>query len=308
MSEQQPNPTDAGTAEDNSFTLYGYHVVCLIDVLGQKQKLSKWARLPEDGAVTSEFREALTQTTGVVMAFRDAFLQFFQSVAQCTMPDKLAALPKRQQDQYRRFQNCDVHVERFSDTFVFSSRIPNEHGDTSITPVYRILGACCYAMVSSLAVAAPARGAITIGAGAVLKDDSFYGPALAEAHRLESEVAGHPRVIVSDTVRQFLAHGQSYSEDAEMAVLMKHVAGLGRQLVYQDVDGYWAVDFLGRGIREVYGNDTPLIDAVQKAYGFVRGEAKKFRDAGDEKLTKRYGLVQQYVESRLPLWGIQADG
>ncbi len=291
------------SGKDDDYFL-GYHVVCLIDVLGQKQKLAQWAELPDDRQVTPDFIKALKDTIGTVLTFRDQFIQFFEQLGQCTMPDKLTALPSEKQKQYHRFKECRVKVERFSDTFVFSSPIPNTHGDASITPLYRILAACCMAMFWSLAAKTPVRGAISIGTGAELEDESFYGPGLAEAHYLESEVAGYPRVVVSNSVRQFLADGQVYSSDREVAEIMKQIAGTCRSFICQDVDGCWIVDFLDKELRDLLGPDLKGGDTVRMAYEFVRSEALRFRNAGNSKLAVRYYLLQQYIESRLPIWGI----
>jgi len=292
----------------DDFTFFGYHVVCLIDVLGQKQKLARWANLPDDGQITPEFIDALKQTAGTVLNFRDQFIQLFEQLGRCTMPNKLAALPVEQQERYQRFKECNVLVERFSDTFVFSSQIPNAHGDASITPMYRVLAACCHAMIVSLAAKVPVRGAITVGAGGVLGDGSFYGPALAEAHYLEKDVADSPRVVLSPTVREFLADGQAYSPDPEIAQIMGQMASTCRSFICQDVDGYWIVDFLGKGLRDMLGPDTGVTMAVKMAYDFVLAQAEQFRHAGNTKLALRYHLLQQYIEARLHLWGIQTNG
>jgi hypothetical protein len=292
--------------KQDDVTFFGYHVVCLIDVLGQNQKLARWATLPDDGRLSSEFIQDLKQTAGTVLAFRDGFINFFYQLDQCTMPGAFAALPTEQQARYARFKECRVRVERLSDTFVFSSLIPNIYGDASISPLYRLLSACCMAMMWSLAAKAPVRGSITVGAGAELEDGSFYGPALAEAHYLESKVAGYPRVVVSPTVLAFLAEGQVYSTDPQIVKVMEQVARICRAFICQDTDGRWIVDFLGKGMRELHSPDTAMADWVKMAYDFVCSELARFRAIGDSKLAERYGQLQEYIESRLPVWGIQS--
>jgi len=296
------------TNKQDDTTYFGYHVVCLIDVLGQKQKLAKWATLPEGGQITPEFTQVLKQTVGTVLAFRKGFINFFEQATQCTMPDRFAALLNEMRKRYRRSRECRVRVERFSDTFVFSAQIPNTYGDASITPLYRLLAASCMAMVWSLAAKTPVRGAITIGPGAELEDRSFYGPALAEAHSLESEIAGYPRVVVSSTVLEFLTEGLVYSTDREVAQFMRQMARTCRSFIWQDTDGRSIVDFLGKGMRELLPTDTAVVTAVKKAYDFVRSEACRFHAEGEPKLEDRYSQLQRYIESRLPIWGIQAGG
>jgi hypothetical protein len=294
-------------SEKAGFTYFGYHVVCLIDVLGQKEKLARWADLPYQGEITPEFREALTQTAGTVLAFREQFMGFFKMLDQISFADKLSGSPDAEQEQYHRCKDCTVNVQRFADTIVFSSLVPNAFRDASVTPLYRVLAACCYAMLWSLAARTPVRGGLSIGTGGELEDGGFYGPAAVEAYRLESVIAGHPRVVISDTVRQFLSEGWLYSKDPAIDMKMKTVAGLCRSLVGQDLDGKWIVDFLGQGMRELLGARTPLVSAVKMAYEFVRSESMRLRRDGDTKLAPRYAALQQYMDSRLHLWSLESD-
>ncbi len=287
---------------ENDTTYYGYHVVCLIDVLGQKKKLARWAELPEDSQTSPEFIEDIRDTVGTVLAFREGFIRFFDQSGQCTMPDRVAALGKEQMVQYHRAKEYSVNVERFADTFVFSSQILNSHGDTSIMPAYHILNACCMAMLWSLEGKTPIRGAITIGAGAVLEDNSFYGHALAEAHHLESEVADYPRIILSPNFQSFLAEGHKYSSDPVVSSTMKEFGQICRSLVCQDEDGCFCVDFLGKGVRSILTPESSWATAATNAYHFVRSEAIRFRDERNTKLARRYSALQRYIESRLPLW------
>ena len=74
----------------NQDTCFGYHVVCYIDVLGQKQKLARWTKLPENGQITPDFVDAIQQTAGTVLGFRDQFKIHFKQLGKCTIPDKLA--------------------------------------------------------------------------------------------------------------------------------------------------------------------------------------------------------------------------
>jgi len=165
-------------SNDTDFTHFGQHVVCLLDVLGQKNKLEKWAVLPDDGQTTPKLLEDIRQTVGVVMGLKNIFIQLFNQLSLSGIADQVANWPIQTQQLYQRIKECDVGVERFSDTFVFSSLVPNSQKDNSVIPLYRILSTCCVAMITTLLAGTPVRGAVTIGTGAVLEDNSFYGPAL----------------------------------------------------------------------------------------------------------------------------------
>ena len=283
----------------------GNHVVCLLDLLAQEQNLAKWPANPVNGQVTPELITSLKKIVGPVQAFGEGFKDYFDKMGKDPTPALLAALSTEQKKRYYRIKECTIRLERFSDTFLFSSPMSNTQGDIPVTPIYRILRACCIAMMVSLADGkAPLRGAVSVGKGAFLQDGLFYGPALAEAHHLESKVAEHPRVVVSPTVVEFLATGQEYSREPKIALLMGNMAGICRSFICQDTDGQWIVDFLGKGWRDQYPAETPQVNIARMAYDFVRNEADRFRQAGDTKLAPRYESLQKYIESRLPIWGI----
>jgi len=280
------------------------YVVCLLDVLGQKCRLCDWATLPEGPEDASRFEQAVRDSAIAVREFRDLFTIYFDQFRERTSEKALDSLPEAQKQRHRRFKGCSVAVERFSDTFLFYSPLPNTHGDDSPDALHAILYACCNALLTSLAVDVPLRGAITIGTGTVLPDGGFYGPALAEVHHLESKLAGHPRVLVSTAVRDFLQEGHTYSTDPDMARLMARLAADSRQFLWQDIDGLWTVDFLGKAHRELVRDISKAGVLIRRAYTFARSSAAEFRQRGDAKLAVRYYLLQQYIESRLGIWGV----
>jgi len=279
-----------------------FHVVCLIDVLGQKQKLAQWARPPDDKEAARAFAQSLDDTVHVLRTLRDTFVQWFEDKKKPKVPQRLAKSPGSLQARYSRLRRCDIRVERFSDTFVFSSPVLNEHGDTSVMPAMRMLMACHMAMILSLAGGVPLRGALTIGLVNVLPDKSIYGPALAEGHHLESEIAGYPRIVVSKGMRDFLATGQPRSRDSHIDGAMETLASTCRGCLSEDVDGQWIFDYLGDGAREAFGLFPGMPKVAEEALTFARSEGERFRQAGNSKLALRYHLLESYITCRMDLW------
>jgi len=284
-----------------------YYVVCMVDILGQKERLGGWTNLPEGSTLPANVVQALKETVGTIRSFRSAFEQYFDEAARSTIPQEaLSELPREQQEKYGRFRDCRLATQQFGDTFVFYAPVGNVHGDASVVSFYRILGACCYAMLLSLAVGVPVRGGLCIGTGMELEHCNFYGPGLAEAHVLESRVAQYPRVVVSEAAVEFIGASQRYSDDSEMQVMMARLAGLSRAQISRDDDGRAIVDFLGEGTRSIVGQDDAQIEKlVGKAYQFVREEKVRFLSQGNVELTERYTRLQKYLESRIGLWGVQ---
>jgi hypothetical protein len=171
----------------------GYHVVCLIDLLGQKDKLANWDKIPAGRLPPKDFTRALSDTAGVVLKFKEKFLHYFSDPAWNRLP-AMDFLPEAKKldfaDFCERCNEADVCVQQFSDTFVFYARMLTSHEDVTSGAFLKMTTACCSAMVESLAEGVPLRGALCIGPGVELAKHNFYGPALAEAHHLESKVAG----------------------------------------------------------------------------------------------------------------------
>ena len=123
-------PTSKEQPKDDFYE--GYHVVALIDVLGQKQKLAEWAKLPPAVELTPELQKVLKSTVGTLLPFRDAFDDFFQQAAMTERRQRmLDALPAQAQQLYRRYLDCSLGIQQFSDTFVFYARLHDVHGDLS---------------------------------------------------------------------------------------------------------------------------------------------------------------------------------
>lgn len=279
----------------------GYYVVCVIDVLGQKEKLALWSRLPLDGSLTPDLLWGLKKTAGVVIGFAEVFERYFATVAECTMPDIQAKASPQERTKHARFRSCDLRTQQFSDTFVFYAPLANEHGDLSPVAIHRMIGACSTALLTSLAAMVPVRGGITIGTGLELKESNFYGPALAEAHFLESRVAEYPRVVASPQVIRFLDDLIHATGADEITRMMGELAKDCRKQFVLDVENIWMVDFLNLDIPPS-GSADAIRSAILWSKAFVESEANRFREQGTQKLADRYDKLKSYFDSRMSRW------
>ena len=284
--------------------LIGNHVVAVLDVLGQQQKLQGWARLPEVLPLTTDYVKALKQTVGTVISFQEGFENFFCEFAAAERSQSLVGvLTPQQQAAAHRFKRCDLKRQQFADTFVFYAPIRNSAGDTSVIPLYGLLSACCMAMLFSLAAGVPVRGALAVGTGVEICKNNFYGPALAEAHHFENKVAEYPRIVVSDSTLAFSSMKKGFSDDEMVEKLMATLADVCRSFLCRDTDGMMIVDFLGAGMRTLTEPpEQEVLRGVAKGYEFVCSEWKRFRDARDPKHALRYYRLKEYMESRLSNW------
>lgn len=286
----------------------GYYVVCLLDVLGQSEKLKEWSCLPPDGTLPPQAEEAIRQTVDTVRNLRRQFRNFFAQFEKCTISDedwKRATLAEKV--AYKRYKACTLEIMTFSDTLVFYAAMRNDSGDISPLPLNRMLKACATMMIVKLAERIPLRGAVTIGTGLEMGDKDFYGPALAEAHWLESKCAGYPRVLVSKKVVDFTQVQGGFSQDPRVDVNQAKMNRQSAELVCKDKDEQYIVDFLGKAMSSFVmatSSANQVKERVIALHQFASEELDRFKRLADKKHEERYSRLLQYIESRLPNWGI----
>ena len=296
-----------------------YYFVLLLDILGQKEQLQKWQQLRPDGTITPEMREGLRNSLGHVLDLRKGFFKFFESAEsgsqQSVLRQRTALnLPVgSERDRYTALSVCNPKLLHFSDMLVaYSPAAAGPANDWNIMALYRMLGSVCNLMPCYLAQRIPLRGGICVGTGVEADDVGFYGPALAEAHHLESKVADYPCVVVSPALRDFVR-----SRPPENNGLVEEYIRLGftlcQSLIADDPDSCTLVDYLGVGSRQLLSANNVLAQAQQQAVAqattFVAGECQRLTLAATTepseamaKLAVRYLRLQHYFDSRRSIW------
>ncbi len=285
-------------------------IVCLIDMVGTKEMFKEWPTLEEVGNPSCKARDVVKKMVDGLQKFGDAFVEFLdEKMTQGELHD----IGLDTEEKLATYEPCPsdyVTVSRFSDTFLFYTGIVQSNRDRSVVALFKCLRACCWGLLSSLKEGMPLRGGIVLGVGATSLGGGLYGPALAEAHRLETDEAGLARIIVADKVVDFLDAREDDIAHEAVSSAMNLLAGHCRSLLWRDVDGQWIVDFLGKGVY------TRLKDEQSRrqwrelgtpGYAFVCREAKRFQEEGPPKLALRYHLLKSYMDARLPIWGMSPE-
>ena len=295
-------------ADDDDQAVVQYYLVCLIDILGQRQRLQEWPQLPSDGQPSDELVDALKKTVGTVISYREMFETYFSEFSGPPTSDAFKRLSTEQRKKFLRVKESVISKQQFSDTFVFYTPVMNNYGDISGSALHRLLSAAATVMIVGLASNAPIRGAISVGAGMEIEPGNFYGPALATAHALESKVAGYPRVVLSQEAVDLTFRESGFSLDPEIefvssAYQVQHI----RPLVHKDTDDQSIVDFMGEELYSGVSTEPEVVSAVGKAYRFACSELSRYKAQSNEKLAQRYSRLVHYMESRLYIWGIEKE-
>jgi hypothetical protein len=279
------------------------YVVCIIDVLGIGEQLKLWNTCKADSPAT--FAPIMDSVLPVIH-FQTMFAKFFKHNQEWRDPATLGReLPQGMVDVFLKETHYRLGTQQFSDTFVFYA--PTYNGEKpSAVPIVLFLTACSLAMIDSLANGHPVRGALTVGFGIELDEHNFFGPAFAEAHSLESKVAGYPRVVVSDEAIAFIQQEATQKPVDDASRRMKNFAIMCGRLITRDSDGQFVVDYLGQQLHDPMPTEErqKLAMGIKAGYEFALSEWRRFQDEKNQRLTLRYHLLLEYIESRLALWGI----
>ena len=134
--------------------------------------------------------------------------------------------------------------------------------------------------ITTLSIGIVSRGAIETGIAAeISKDkDEIYGPALYHAHNLESEVAHYPRIVIGDTLCEFIASEVQRSIQDTGDKMRYLTAKSCSNWTCKDIDGVPILDYIGPEAKEVFPD---LAGTIDNALKFVEKEWHKFQKEGN---------------------------
>jgi|SRR5436309_59199 len=275
----------------------GHHLVLFLDVLGQRDKFTGLA-LPRNISEETQVQEVLRQTAGFVLGLRDLFRTQFTLFEQGANASRFTTGP------------LSPNLVGFSDSFVVSVPLRNEGGDlVPIVTVFSALSAAATMMLTSLASKHALRGGVDVGLAAELPAGEIYGTALERAYLLECNVAQYPRIVIGEELWNYLncVLREFGNRSDGLARAITAIAEKCIGLIAKDTDGQSILDYLG---PVVLGNSVPAHkdSIIRPAYEFVLAEQQRLAAAGNLKLVERYGLIRQYFESKLQLWGVPISG
>lgn len=134
-----------------------------------------------------------------------------------------------------------------------------------------------------------------------LNGTEIYGPILDQVYQEESKVAAWPRIVVGPDLVDYLEQSIRAPKSDLINAVRSGLAGICRELIAQDSDDCFIIDYLGPGMKKHLGSTTPY-SLIEKAIVFVDTEYAKFQAQDCEKLAARYGRVKNYCEARKDIW------
>ena len=295
----------------DSAVTHGYWLVAFVDLLGQQEAFLKTDYLPDgqDPVARAAFIAMVKSSVGVVRTLRKVLDCFRQGLATSAADPRspLVDLPPEILTRANAMLERRVKETRWSDGVMLSCALqPDEGHAIPILGVYDILCTCAALMLVQLAIGHPIRGGLDVGTGMVV-DDELFGAAIVKAYRLESQRAGHPRLVVGHGLLNYIRTStQAPGAEPERQMERRMATGLSG-LIMRDEDGEWIVDYAGPRAREfilgsLSASDIPVF---ARARTFASRSRTDFRERGADgaKLFERYSKVVRYLDARASLWG-----
>jgi hypothetical protein len=273
--------------------------VCFIDLLGQREAMKDQGLLPDQGpdAQRAELIRLVKNSVGKISSVHRHAEAMLGAIGEKREPPE--PIDERYRQAWDDLHGQNICTQRWSDGLMVFTRLGGTRLTEQINGLYSqfcLAGAMC---LVGLAGRAPMRGGIDIAWGVELYPGELYGPAVANAYQLESEVAEFPRIVVGALAREYL---EQILRDPDCSVAVqaaKKYAELCLGMLSQDDRGVLFLDYLAPTFESaVTSRQVELL--WSKARNFVEEEIVTHKKNRSEKLAARYSRLAAYFDSHPP--------
>lgn len=285
---------------------FGYFVVGVVDILGQKAKLDHLAEVTSYEPNLETLIPVLKETFGVVSGTCKLLVTCYNSF------DGAEHIPDDATEEQRKYVQSvvksDLKLTTISDSIITHAPLDGEPKSKGINNLYATLFAFSATMLFSLAAKHPVRGAIDIGYGAEMYDDVIYGSCLNSVNYLESKCAQYPRIVVGNNVEKYLQSFVPLPEDSIVNKYKKYMAEQCNKLIRHDIDGITYLHYLGDDFIDLQGGKNELNEVIRMAWQYVITELERHSLKGDDKLEARYRaltnyFIEYFLKNDIPVQG-----
>lgn len=293
--------TEASSAKPGDLKAFNY---CLgfIDLLGQRDAVRGQNLLPT--LVTEEDKEAFQATIrDSIVAIRGLQTQaetmlggLIDGSIDSTFRERLS---EKEQPIWDEMQRTKIIRQRWSDGLAIFVCLGDQEVKCHMNGIFGIFALCGSLCYLGLATHRPVRGAIDVAWGVELHPDELYGPVVARAYELESDVAQYPRIVVGPNVVAMLKAHQAQPSDDVYSQLNRELAQLCSNMIIRDVDGFPIIHYLGDSFRDAI-TQSQHQDIYDGSHKFVIEQLQQHQKAANSKLAFRYSHLLQYFQAYPP--------
>jgi len=276
-----------------------WYVVAFLDLLGQKEKLINLENKVKNGngLAIEDILPEVKESFGVTEGFKQAFENFFDKFNRAGAPP--FPLSPDLEEAYYRLTKRNVSFTRFSDSIVIYQSISTQTTRTPFTSLFGILTGIAVVSLVHLAAGLPFRGGIDVGLGMEI-NGYFYGPGLFRAHDLESTKAEFPRVVVGDTLIDFINNGMSINGGSLEDQVNNLFASTSKKLIERDRHNCSFIDQFALEMATQTEIDQ-LNELYRKAYAYIEDSISHFEAKSNKKLLDRYRELEKYFRKNMKI-------
>lgn len=269
------------------------YAVAFIDLLGQKAAMPN-RHLPNN---KDEAIALVKKSVGRIVSTQKLFENFYNSHASRQII--YSQLPPAVQQQVPDMAPCELKWQYFSDGLVVYVPLGSTVVQSPVNGIFGLLLASGLLCLIGLAAGSPIRAGIDVAWAVEYRPNELYGSAVAHAHKLESEVAKWPRIVIGEGLIDYLKHYATSGGSDISSQFRREMAIRCQSLLAIDIDGNPIVDYLGHGYQEIAKNAID-VSVIEKAKAFVAEQISDWRMVGDKKLLERYEIVEKYLSHFAP--------
>lgn len=279
----------------------GNYCVSFIDILGQRAAMRGEGLLPNFASEADEksFKETLKKTVGSIASLQRHAEEMLAAIEPNSQSHLRASLSVGDQAKWDEMQVTKLTNQYWSDGLVSFCCLGDKAVRCHVNGVFHLLATAGALCLFGLAGKRPIRGAIEIAWGVELNLGQLYGPAVARAYELESEVAQYPRVVVGEETVKFLQLHQANKLHDPFSRVDQEMAEVCLGMIGRDFDGHFIVNYLGIEFQTAVSN-TAHIYLYSKAKEFVLAQLAEHRNNRDTKLALRYARLLDYFDAHRP--------
>ena len=278
----------------NDIKVYNY-AAAFIDILGQRDELKGCGLLPEN---KDEVISIVKRTVGVICRLHSQFEGFYDELTRRATGLQIS---EERRQEFINLQATSLKFQRFSDGLVVYISLAQDAEHSPINGVYGLIAASGSLCLLGLAQKTPLRAGFDIAWGVELNESELYGCVVARSYELESSIAKSPRVVLGGEVIQYLEANSQLPGDGLNEEYGRQMANVCREMIAQDEDGQYIVDYLGAGFRKHIAKNigsTIYTDALT----YVEEQIDHWSNQNNDELMQRYLSINRYFEKNKSVW------
>ena len=206
---------------------------------------------------------------------------------------------------FQSSQKVNIQYYGLSDSIIISVPLANEKEDENCTPmngVYSAFVATACLGLSSFAQQIIWRAGLDVGICTQINDLEIYGPALERAYYLESQLAEYPRFAIGEVLINYLSSIKEQKYSTPLGEIAKANAIFCKEMIIQDTDGRYMLDFLGKGAKEIFDGAGIGVKNFTLARDFIFSEYERYSKENNHKLASRYYRLLSYFDIHRERW------